>query len=225
MRSREFTPPVFGAGRHGERHGWGQKRHGWGQKRHADITKWAYAEFRGRTGAGDAVGGAGGRGLRPVVRAERGAGVRPRTQRHHRGIVINRPLEQLALESSALALLFVPEPNAPAFWGEPMGDDPLILAHFSAVDGLDYYHLPIRRRRPFVLPDVGLIAAAEHADAFDGRIRRARLFVGMCVWERGQLEAEIDLGAWQLAQPTADDLFTPDPAGLWARLHTQRSTP
>jgi putative transcriptional regulator len=134
------------------------------------------------------------------------------------GLVINRPLEQRALESSALALLFVPEPSAPAFWGGPMGDDPLILAQFTARDGLDYYHLPIRRRRPFVLPDVGLIAVAEHADAFDGRIRRARLFVGMCVWERGQLEAEIDLGAWHLAHPTADDLFTPDPAGLWARL-------
>jgi putative transcriptional regulator len=137
------------------------------------------------------------------------------------GLVINRPLEQRALESSALALLFVPEPNALAFWGGPIGDDPLILAQFSALDGLDYYHLPIRRRRSFVLADVGVVAVAEHADAFDGRICRARLYVGMCVWGRGQLEAEIGRGAWRPAVPRADDLFTPDPAGLWARLDRQ----
>jgi putative transcriptional regulator len=133
-------------------------------------------------------------------------------------IAINRPLEQRVTDSSALALLFVSEPDAPAFWGGPMGSDPAILAQFSAVDGLEWFHLPIRQRRPFVLPDVGLIAVAEHPGPLDGRIRRARLFVGLCVWGRGQLEAEVERGGWLLGRPTVEDLFSRHPEALWANL-------
>ncbi len=134
-------------------------------------------------------------------------------------IAINRPLEQRVLDSSALALLFVPEPDAPAFWGGPMGSDPAILAQFSDVDGLEWFHLPIEQRRPFVLPDVGLIAVAEPPGPLEDRIRRARLFVGLCVWGRGQLEAEVEHDAWRvLDQPTVDTLFSAHPERLWADL-------
>jgi putative transcriptional regulator len=134
------------------------------------------------------------------------------------GIAINRPLEQRVTDSSALALLFVPEPNARAFWGGPMGDDPAVLAQFSATDGPAWFHLPHEQRRPFPLPDVGVIAVAEHPQPFEDRIRRARLFVGLCVWGRGQLEAELDRAAWHLSHATADDLFTQAPDRLWADL-------
>jgi putative transcriptional regulator len=133
-------------------------------------------------------------------------------------IAINRPLAQRVIDSSALALLFVPEPDAPAFWGGPMGSDPAILAQFSAIDGLEWFHLPIEQRRPFVLPDVGLIAVAEHPGPIDGRILRARLFVGLCVWGRGQLEAEVARQHWLLGHPTADDLFSAHPEDLWSAL-------
>jgi putative transcriptional regulator len=134
------------------------------------------------------------------------------------GIAINRPLSQRVMDSSALALLFVPEPDAPAFWGGPMGNDPAILAQFSAVDGLDWFHLPIRQQRPFPLPDVGVIAVAEHPGPFEGRIVRARLFVGLCVWGRGQLEAEVARRAWRLTRATADQVFTDAPQRLWPEL-------
>ena len=133
-------------------------------------------------------------------------------------IAINRPLDQQVIDSSALALLFVPEPSARAFWGGPMGSDPAILAQFSAVDGLEWFHLPIQQRRPFVLPDVGLIAVAEHPGPIEGRIRRARLFVGLCVWGRGQLEAEVQRAAWLLGQATVEVLFSTRPERLWADL-------
>ncbi|MCA1647556.1 MAG: YqgE/AlgH family protein [Chloroflexi bacterium] len=141
-------------------------------------------------------------------------------------IAINRPLAERVIDSSALALLFVPEPDAPAFWGGPMGTDPAILAQFSAVDGLEWFHLPIEQRRPFVLPDVGVIAVAEHPGPIDGRIRRSRLFIGLCVWACGQLEAEVERGNWLLGVPTADDLFSAEPERLWAALvaRTPRTT-
>jgi len=132
------------------------------------------------------------------------------------GLVLNRPLEQPVTESSALALLFVTNPSERAFWGGPLGHDPAILAQFSATDGLEWFHLPLQQRRPFPLADVGVIAVAEHPSPFDGRILRARLFIGLCVWGRGQLEAELERDAWELRSARVDDVFTPTPERLWA---------
>jgi hypothetical protein len=99
-----------------------------------------------------------------------------------------------------------------------MGNDPGILAQFNDTDGLEWFHLPIRQQRPFPLPDVGVIAVAEHPGPFEDRIRRARLFSGLCVWGRGQLEAELARDAWHVRHATSDDLFTDQPKRLWADL-------
>ncbi|MBV9324482.1 MAG: YqgE/AlgH family protein [Chloroflexi bacterium] len=134
------------------------------------------------------------------------------------GLCLNRPLASMTVvDTSALALLFVPEPDAPAFWGGPMGHDPAILAQFDRVDGLEWFHLPHEQRRPFPLPDVGVIAVAEHPSPFEDRIRRARLFIGLCVWARGQLERELERGAWRLTSANAEDVFTAAPERLWPR--------
>lgn len=137
------------------------------------------------------------------------------------GLVLNRPLPRRVTESSALALLFVPDPRAHAFWGGPLGEDPAVLAQLSATDGLEWFHLPIRQQRPFPLPDVGVIAVAEHPSPFEGRIQRARLFIGLCVWGRGQLEAELERAAWHIYPASADDLFTPTPERLWSDLRAR----
>ena len=134
------------------------------------------------------------------------------------GIALNRRLETRVADVSALALLFVSEPDAHAFWGGPMGNDPAILAQFSAVDGLEWFHLSIQQPRPFPLADIGVISVAEHTEPFQDRILRARLFVGLCVWGRGQLEAELARQAWQMRQATAGDLFSESPERLWAAL-------
>ena len=131
------------------------------------------------------------------------------------GIVLNRHLGQQVADASALALLFVADLRAPAFWGGPMGTDPAIIAQFTANDGLEWFHLPKRMRRPFPLPDVGVIAVAEHPEPFEGRIRRARLYIGMCVWGAGQLESELHDGAWQLCPARVEDLFLTDTDRLW----------
>src|SRR5437868_3311015 len=141
------------------------------------------------------------------------------------GIAINRPLEQRVIDSSALALLFVPEPDARVFWGGPMGSDPAVLAEFTVRDGLEWFHLPIQQRRPFPLPDVGVIAVAEHPGPFEDRILRARLFVGLCVWGRGQLEGELDRQAWLQTVPAPEDVFSRDPQRLWADVIARATMP
>lgn len=131
------------------------------------------------------------------------------------GLVLNRPTTKAATEESALALLFVPDPTATVFWGGPMGHDPAVLAQFTDTQGLEWFHLPIQQRRPFPLPDVGLIAVAEHPSPFEDRITRSRLYSGLTVWGRGQLEAELEHDAWLLRAATADMIFAPDPEHLW----------
>jgi putative transcriptional regulator len=139
------------------------------------------------------------------------------------GLAINRPLSQRVADTAALALVFVPDPSAIVFWGGPMGDDPAILAQLGDTRGLEWFHLGKLERRPFPLPDVGLIALGEHPEPFESRIRRARLYLGLCVWEAGQLESEVEQGVWHLANARADDLFRADPANLWSDLLAGRS--
>jgi putative AlgH/UPF0301 family transcriptional regulator len=134
------------------------------------------------------------------------------------GIALNRPLERSVVDVSALALLFVSEPAARAYWGGPMGEDPAVLAQLSRVDGLEWFHLPTRQRRPFPLPDVGLISVGEHPEPFESRVVRARLYVGLCVWAAGQLEAEVDRRLWLTAPARIAHLFSPNPEQLWAEV-------
>ncbi len=42
-----------------------------------------------------------------------------------------------------------------------------------------------------------------------------RLFAGYAGWAAGQLETEMEAGAWFVVDATPDDVFTGDPDGLW----------
>lgn len=42
-----------------------------------------------------------------------------------------------------------------------------------------------------------------------------RLFAGYAGWAPGQLEHEVELGAWFPVEAAAEDVFTADPDGLW----------
>jgi putative AlgH/UPF0301 family transcriptional regulator len=137
------------------------------------------------------------------------------------GLVLNRPTERRALEVAALAAVFVPDLNAPAFWGGPIGEDPVALAELESTADLEWFHLGIEQRRPFPFPGVGLVALGEHADAFDGRIRRARLFVGLTVWHPWSLAREIERGEWWLTSGAPDDVFTPTPEALLKRVRAR----
>jgi putative transcriptional regulator len=54
-------------------------------------------------------------------------------------------------------------------------------------------------------------------------LQAVRVFAGYAGWAPGQLETEIDLGAWFTLDADPGDVFTPDPDGLWrAVLRRQR---
>jgi putative transcriptional regulator len=128
------------------------------------------------------------------------------------GVVLNRPTEipvgqvlepwtDLATEppvvfsggpvapTSALALALVPGTDEPVGW-QPLDGGPA-MTRLGLVD-LD--------------APPGLLAPA---------IARLRVYAGYAGWGTGQLQAEIDGGAWYVVDATATDPFSPDPAGLW----------
>lgn len=46
-------------------------------------------------------------------------------------------------------------------------------------------------------------------------VEQVRLFIGYAGWSPGQLEAEIEEGAWLAVDAEPDDPFVTDPASLW----------
>ena len=141
------------------------------------------------------------------------------------GLVLNRRLDTPAIEQAARAALFLPDFGAPAYWGGPVGHDPVILAELDASPDVEWFHLDQRQRRPFPLPGVGLIALGEHHEPFEGKLGRARLYVGLCVWAAVQLEREIERGDWWLAQGTLDDAFSAEPEMLLRRARERARRP
>lgn len=49
-----------------------------------------------------------------------------------------------------------------------------------------------------------------------GEVAEVRIFAGYAGWAPGQLEAEIDQGAWASVPALAEDVFTRDPDRLWS---------
>lgn len=52
-------------------------------------------------------------------------------------------------------------------------------------------------------------------DSENGRDTVRRVFSGYAGWISGQLEAELEEGAWFVVDPTPHDIFHPDPVDLW----------
>lgn len=113
------------------------------------------------------------------------------------GVVLNRPSDEPALDylpgwRSCLAAPPV------VFWGGPVAEsNGLIL---TVTDGR-----------------IGLADGLEPPPG----TARARLFVGQAGWGPGQLEAEIDEGAWLVTDADASRALTPLADTLWADILRQ----
>lgn len=54
--------------------------------------------------------------------------------------------------------------------------------------------------------------------AVEPAVAGLRLFAGYAGWAAGQLEVELDEGAWIVAEALPDDLLSEAPTGLWRRI-------
>ena len=122
------------------------------------------------------------------------------------GLILNRRFEQ------SLADMLTPEFGTdwncelPVFVGGPV-HGPLIAIHNCE-----------EFAEQVIVPGVFMSAQKE---AMDGLIRESfsdvRMFHGYSGWGAGQLEDELEVGGWLLAEATADDVFS-DVEQLWRRV-------
>jgi putative transcriptional regulator len=126
------------------------------------------------------------------------------------GVVLNRPSERPVDD---LLSPWAPHAVAPAvfFDGGPVETESIIgVATCTAPtepDGATHW-------AP-VFDGVGTVDLSIPPEEHDPPIDSLRLFVGYAGWAPGQLEAELDAGAWIVADFTIADLFAADPAALW----------
>jgi len=92
--------------------------------------------------------------------------------------------------NSALALAYVPGTDEPVGW-HPLDGSPPRMSRLGLVD-LD--------------APPGLLAPA---------ITKLRVYAGYAGWSEGQLQSEIEEGAWYVLPAEPADPFSPDPDRLW----------
>lgn len=120
------------------------------------------------------------------------------------GFVINRPSEMIAAEAAAeLAKLPLPDPRI--YHGGPV--QPGAVAVLGEFEHGDF-------AGNLIFGSVGMLGAGPDGILTEG-VRRAKVFSGYAGWGTGQLESELDEGAWVIEDARIDDVFTPDPEHLW----------
>jgi putative transcriptional regulator len=125
------------------------------------------------------------------------------------GVVVNRPTEE-ELDGPLDRWIDLEAPPGGVFAGGPVELDALIA--------LARTRTPVTEPAEFLSPVTGLIVSADLtadpalvAPAVDG----VRIFRGYAGWGPGQLDAEIEAGAWLVLDAQVDDLFGDDPDQLW----------
>jgi putative transcriptional regulator len=130
------------------------------------------------------------------------------------GLVLNRPTDVAVADA------------LPA-WG-PVATEPAMLHVGGPVEEQSGWCLA-RARDPEALDgfvpvvgDLGLVDLELDPDDVAARFHAVRLYAGYSGWGPGQLEHEIALDAWLVADAEPGDPFLPDGPGLWRRiLHRQ----
>lgn len=132
------------------------------------------------------------------------------------GVVINRPSEE-ALDEPLDRWIELQTAPSSVFEGGPVESSALI-ALAEARDP--------SRSDESLTPIVGEIASADlTADPMivAASIHKVRVFRGYAGWGPGQLDGEIEGGAWLVLDAQTDDVFSSDPEGLWR--HVLRRQP
>ena len=125
------------------------------------------------------------------------------------GIVLNRVADE-SLDEPLDRWIDLQHPPSSVFVGGPVETSALIgLAQAKAAVADDHDHLS---------PVVGDIVSADlTADPaiVAADVVGVRVFRGYAGWGPGQLEAEVDAGAWLVFDAETSDVFSDDPEELW----------
>jgi putative transcriptional regulator len=124
------------------------------------------------------------------------------------GLVLNRPSDGDLEDAVPEWRTHAASPTV-VFAGGPVSTDSVIaLARCDTADARDGW-VPI-------VPGIGTVDLARAPHEVDAPVKELRVFVGYAGWAPGQLEGEIDSGAWFVVDFHLDDAFSSDPTSLWS---------
>jgi putative transcriptional regulator len=129
------------------------------------------------------------------------------------GIVLNRPTDTVLTEALPEWAVHAAHPPV-VFVGGPVQQDSAIgLARSDGLDGTGDGdgEGPVS----LVLADVGILNLSWEAEDAAPAVDVVRIFAGYAGWAPGQLEVEIEAGAWFVVDGQPDDALSPDPEALW----------
>jgi len=127
------------------------------------------------------------------------------------GLVLNRPTAT-SLSSPLPEWCDVASTPAVVFVGGPVSEGTICLARVKSevsVPGSGYLALQ---------GDLGTVDLETDPVFVAPWIEQLRIFAGYAGWGPGQLEEEMELGAWWAIEATPGDVFSADPEQLWKRV-------
>lgn len=127
------------------------------------------------------------------------------------GVILNRPSTTPVGEVLAPWAGLVRGPDV-LFQGGPVETDSALAVARLAEAGDDLVGW-----RP-LFDGTGLVDLDTPVELLEGGLAELRIYAGYAGWSAGQLEAEIESGAWLVLSAEPADLFSPDPVALWAQV-------
>lgn len=126
------------------------------------------------------------------------------------GLVLNRPTDLDLLDPLPQWYSYAARPSV-VFVGGPVEQERAIA--LARADG--------DRTATGWIPVVGRVGtldlSCEPAEIGPG-LEEIRVFAGYAGWGAGQLEAEVEAGAWFIVDASPEDAMCDDPVGLWAEV-------
>lgn len=129
------------------------------------------------------------------------------------GVIVNQPAELTVERVLAAWSSTVSEPGV-LFAGGPVGTD-------SALAVAELYENAASAEPPgwrACFGRIGLVDLDAPPALLTDAIKRMRIFAGYSGWSSGQLEGEIEEGAWYVVDSRPDDIFDLHPVDLWRRV-------
>src|SRR5215470_10533750 len=129
------------------------------------------------------------------------------------GVVLNRPTKVPVGQVLEPWTELATDPSV-VFTGGPVSpNSALALAHVPGTDEPVGWH-PLEGGRPEVAR-LGLVDLDAPPGLLAAAIVSLRVYAGYAGWSSGQLQAEIEEGAWYVLPAEASDAFCAEPARLW----------
>ena len=127
------------------------------------------------------------------------------------GVVLNRP-SAVAVQTTLAQWAGVVSAPGVVFIGGPMSREAALALVDLAEAALDAEEGD--GWRPIVA-QVGMVDLQGDPGLLGSRVGGVRVFSGHAGWAGGQLESELDSGAWMVVESEPGDVATPVPSTLW----------